>query len=116
VDPTPPIADEVAPEEEEPLLRGPAVRLAWMTAGTGVVLIVGSVAPPWFGLVVLAVWFVPLLCHAGLRQFLVLLTLALVGFAGFGALNWRVVGLIAITLLEECLLVVTVALLGGWLL
>jgi hypothetical protein len=106
----------LAPPDEEPLLGGLAQRLAWVTAGAGVVVVVGTVAPPWLGLVVLTAWFLPLLWRAALRQLVVLLLLGMVGLAGFGALNGRVLGFVALTLLEECVLVLTVALLGGWLL
>jgi hypothetical protein len=58
----------------------------------------------------------PLLCHAGFRLLVVLLVVPVVGLAGFRALSWRVAGFVELTLLEECVLVLTVALLGGWLL
>jgi hypothetical protein len=102
--------------DEETVLGGLARRLACMASGAGVVLAVGSVAPPWVGLAVLTVWFLPLLCYAGLRQFGILLGIGLVGLAGFRAVNWRVAGAFAIQVLEEFVLVLTAALLGGWLL
>jgi hypothetical protein len=103
-------------EEDETLLGGLARRLAWMAAGAGVVLVVGALAPAWVGLLVLAVWFLPLLLHAALRQLPVMGALALLVLAGFGRDSWEVVGFVAVTVLEEVLLVVTVALLGGSLL
>ena len=108
--------DEKELADDEPLLDGLGRRLALTAAGAGVVLLLGSVTPPWFGLAVLGVWFLPLLCHAGVRLLAVVGTVALVGLAGFGALSWRVVGFVLVTLLEEAILVLTVALLGGWLL
>src|SRR5262245_28579091 len=102
--------------EDEPLLDGLWRRLALTAAGAGVVWLLGSVVPAWLGLVVLGLWFVPLLCHAGVRLFAVLGICALMGLAGLGAMSWRVAGFVAVTLLEELALVLTVALLGGWLL
>jgi hypothetical protein len=101
--------------EDATVLGGLARRLACAAAGAGVVLAAGSVAPAWVGLTVLAVWFLPLLCHAGLRQFAVLLGCGLVALAGVRALP-QVLGPFAAQVFEECVLVLTVALLGGWLL
>jgi hypothetical protein len=102
--------------EEESILGGLARRLAWTAGGAAVVLAVGLLGPAWLGLVVLAVWFLPLLLHAAFRQLLMMGAVALLAFAGFRRDSLPAVGLIAVTLLEEVLLVVTVALLGGWLL
>lgn len=119
MEPGPFIADD-APADDEMLLSGLAQRLAWTAAGAGVVLLAGSVAPAWIGLVVLAVWFLPLLCLAGFRMFAAMLVAGMVGLVPFSALSWpvvgRVVGFVGVTMLEECVLVLTVALLGGWLL
>jgi hypothetical protein len=108
--------DDPLERRDAPLLGGFARRLTYAAAGAGVVRLVGSLAPPWVGLAVLAVWFLPLLCHAGFRQLVVLLIVPVVGLAGFRALDRRVLGCAGLTLLEECILVLTVALLGGWLL
>jgi hypothetical protein len=114
---TPPILlDDRELADDEPLLDGLGRRLAWTASGAGVVLLMGSVARPWLGLAVLGLWFLPLLCHAGFRLLAAMGTVALVGLAGFGALSWRVVGFVAVTLLEEVVLVLTVALLVDWLL
>src|SRR5262245_29523479 len=83
--------------EDEPLLDGLSGRLAWTAAGAGVVLLLGFVAPAWLGLVVLGLWFVPLLCHAGVRLFAVMGICALMGLAGLGAMSWRVAGFVTLT-------------------
>jgi hypothetical protein len=108
--------DDPVDGKKAPLIGGLARRLAYVAAGAGVVRLLGSLAPPWVGLVVLAVWFLPLLVHVGFRQCAVLLIVPMVGIGGFGVVDWRVVGFVGVTLLEECVLVLTVALLGGWLL
>jgi hypothetical protein len=98
------------------LLGGLARRLIYATAGVGVVVAIGLVAPPWVGLTVLILWFLPLLWHCALSHVVALLGLGLVGLAGFGAINSRLIGFIAATLLEMGVLVITMALLTGWLL
>jgi O-antigen ligase len=108
-------ADGPIAADEESLLSGLARRLGWVTGGAAVVSAVGAVAPGWVGLIVLGVWFLPLVCHAAVRQFAVLLAIGVVGLAGFGALSGRLIGFVAVTLAEECVLVLTVALLAGWL-
>jgi hypothetical protein len=101
--------------EEDTLLDGLARRLAFATVGAGVVMAVGSVAPAWVGLTVLTVWFLPLLYHAALGQCVVLLSVLLVGLAGFRALP-PFIGLVVAQAFEEGVLVLTVASLVGWLL
>jgi hypothetical protein len=102
--------------EDGTLLGGLARRLIYAIAGVGVVVAIGLPAPPWVGLTILVFWFLPLLWHCALCHVVALLGLGLVGLAGIRALNWRLIGFMAATLLEMCVLVSTMALLGGWLL
>ena len=108
-------ADDPLTVDEGTLLGDLARGLGWVTAGAAVVSVVGAVAPGWVGLVVLGAWFLPLVCRAALRQVVVLLAVGIVGLVGFRAINGRMIGLAAVTLLEECALVLTVVLLAGWL-
>jgi hypothetical protein len=109
------LADDPLRADEGTLLGHLARCLGWMAAGAAVVLAVGTVAPGWVGLVVLGVWFLPLVCLAGVRQFVVLLAIGVVGLVGFRAISGWMIGFAAVTLIEECALVLTVALLAGWL-
>jgi hypothetical protein len=101
--------------EEETLLDGLARRLGYAGVGVGVVLAVGSTSPAPVGLALLAVWFLPLFCHAGLRQFALILAVGIAVLAGPRS-RPQLFGLFATQVIEECVLVLTVAFLGVWLL
>jgi hypothetical protein len=101
--------------EEQTELGGLARRLTYLTVGAGGVLAIGSIAPVWVSLPVLVIWFLPLLCYAGLRWLLMCGFILLAQLAGFRALP-RLLGFLACHLFEQCVLILTVSYLGGWLL
>ncbi len=111
-------------DDEKTLLNGLARRLVFATAGVITVLVVVSVAPPWVGLAILVLWFIPLLWHIVLRFLAVLVGAAFVAFGiGMRRLNWQiaagagqVVVLFGLAMLEFTILILAFSYLGGWLL
>jgi hypothetical protein len=101
--------------EERTVLDGLARRLVYLTVGAGGVLAVGSIAPAWVGLTVLAIWFLPLLLYVGLRWVLVCGAVALATLTTLRS-SPKLLGLFACHLLEQCAVILTFSYLGAWLL
>jgi hypothetical protein len=103
-----------------PLVGSFARRLAYLAAGAGIVRVLGLLTPPWVGLAVLVVWFLPLFYRAALLHLGVVFIVPLIVLAAIWGRNWpvvgRLVGIVVLTALEEGGLVLTFALLGGSLL
>jgi hypothetical protein len=111
-------------EDENSFFNALARRLAWTTAGIGVALLTGAIISPWVGLVLLAIWLLPLLWHIALRVLAGVVAIGLVTMVvGLRPLNWRMaaagagaVGFLVLTFLELGLLISAFAYAGGGLL
>jgi hypothetical protein len=99
---------------EETLLSGLTRRLAWITAGAALVSGLSSVFPGWVALIVLAIWYVPLVWHT---VFCDLIAAGAVMFMGLvGRSSWRLIAFVLAAAFEQGLVAGTFGLLAGSLL
>jgi len=113
----------LAIEDETTLLSGLARRLLWTTLGISIVIILAPFTPPWFGLAILVLWFLPLFWNIALRLMAVSLAVPILALVGFWPLTrqkatyvGKFFGLLVFAMLELGLLIVSFSFVGSWLL